>query len=302
MARVRRELRASSAGRDGADAMRIEATDVVDAVEELTMAAASPRAQGGKKADVTSAARSPATMVSSGLWTTLWGRRLSLRLVSSPRASTSLSTSSSSTHSTYSTSSSSTSIPTQPVVLDLSLARGLDYYTGLIYEAALLNTHSGGTLGSVAAGGRYDDLVSSLSSFSVPCVGLSLGLERLVTAISDSVAAPRLSHTEVVVASAEKGFLEHRVELLTQLWDANIKADTLYTRDPRLLSQLRRCEQQAVPLVVIVGGREAAGGSVTLRDVATRAQVEVSRGDLIAEIKRRLANRDPSHATPRDPS
>ncbi|CAM9270552.1 unnamed protein product, partial [Lampetra planeri] len=118
MARVRRELRASSAGRDGADAMRIEATDVVDAVEELTMAAASPRAQGGKKADVTSAARSPATMVSSGLWTTLWGRRLSLRLVSSPRASTSLSTSSSSTHSTYSTSSSSTSIPTQPGMRD----------------------------------------------------------------------------------------------------------------------------------------------------------------------------------------
>ncbi|XP_060110443.1 histidine--tRNA ligase, cytoplasmic-like isoform X2 [Heteronotia binoei] len=120
------------------------------------------------------------------------------------------------------------------VSLDLSLARGLDYYSGLIYEAVLLHQPNGHCkepppVDSVAGGGRYDGLVASLDQKGqkVPCVGVSIGVERLFSVIEQKLEMSkekiRVKETQVLVAAAQKNLLTARMKLISELWDAGIK-------------------------------------------------------------------------------
>uniref|UniRef100_UPI00358E271C histidine--tRNA ligase, cytoplasmic-like n=1 Tax=Myxine glutinosa TaxID=7769 RepID=UPI00358E271C len=175
------------------------------------------------------------------------------------------------------------------VKLDLSLARGVDYYTGVVFEAEISDSRD--KVGSVAGGGRYDDLVAELhpKGKQYPCVGLSIGVDRLVMlAAQVEPVMLQKSITEVVVASAEKGFLEERMHLLAHLWDSGIKAEMMWDKDPSLLRQLQWCEKHGVPLVVIIGSREQATGVVGLRNIALRHQEDVPLVDIVAEVKKRL--------------
>ena len=140
---------------------------------------------------------------------------------------------------------------------DLSLARGLDYYTGIIYEAILTGKFDKKNflnispkkiiffwalgdpsdkstevpaVGSVAAGGRYDELVGMFDprGKQVPCVGLSIGIERIFSIMEArakvaGAATVRTVETQVMVASGQKNLLEERMKICTQLWDAGIK-------------------------------------------------------------------------------
>nr|XP_020655025.1 histidine--tRNA ligase, cytoplasmic [Pogona vitticeps] len=182
---------------------------------------------------------------------------------------------------------------------DLSLARGLDYYTGVIYEAVLLqqqkNDHMEESVGvgSVAGGGRYDGLVGMFDpkGRKVPCVGVSIGIERIFSIMEQKLEASeekiRTTETQVLVASAQKKLLEERLKLVSELWDSGIKAEMLYKKNPKLLSQFQYCEETGIPLVAIIGEQELKDGVVKLRDVATRGEVDICRGKLVEEIKRR---------------
>ncbi|XP_030068422.1 histidine--tRNA ligase, cytoplasmic isoform X2 [Microcaecilia unicolor] len=195
---------------------------------------------------------------------------------------------------------------TDNVFIDLSLARGLDYYTGVIYEAVLLpnqgemqfqqqNDHAEELLnvGSVAGGGRYDELVGMFDAKDrkVPCVGLSIGIERIFAVMEQKAEISeekiRTTDTQILVAAAQKNFLEERMKLISDLWSAGIKAEMLYKKDPKLLSQLHYCEETGIPLVAIVGEQELNDGVVKLRIVSTREEINVPRGNLIEEIKKR---------------
>uniref|UniRef100_A0A1A8GA38 histidine--tRNA ligase n=1 Tax=Nothobranchius korthausae TaxID=1143690 RepID=A0A1A8GA38_9TELE len=194
---------------------------------------------------------------------------------------------------------------TDKVVFDLSLARGLDYYTGLIYEAVLTQAVlSGDTLngaedsvsvGSVAGGGRYDGLVGMFDpkGRKVPCVGVSFGIERIFTIMEQKAESSadkvRTTEVQVMVASAQKNLLEERLKLVADLWKAGIKAEVMYKKNPKLLSQLQHCEESGIPLVAILGEQELKDGVVKLRVVATREEVDLSRDDLIREIRRRTS-------------
>ncbi|XP_021562955.1 histidine--tRNA ligase, cytoplasmic isoform X7 [Carlito syrichta] len=184
------------------------------------------------------------------------------------------------------------------ISFDLSLARGLDYYTGVIYEAVLLQTPAQAGeeplgVGSVAAGGRYDGLVGMFDpkGRKVPCVGLSIGVERIFSIVEQRLEAleekVRTTETQVLVASAQKKLLEERLKLVSELWDAGIKAELLYKKNPKLLNQLQYCEEAGIPLVAIIGEQELKDGVIKLRSVATREEVDVRREDLVEEIKRR---------------
>ncbi|XP_074958439.1 histidine--tRNA ligase, cytoplasmic-like isoform X5 [Phalacrocorax aristotelis] len=149
---------------------------------------------------------------------------------------------------------------TGQISFDLSLARGLDYYTGVIFEAVLLQQENDHveepvSVGSVAGGGRYDGLVGMFDpkGRKVPCVGVSIGIERIFS------------------------ILEQRV-----------KAEMLYKKDPKLLKQLQYCEDTGIPLAAIVGEQELTDGVVKLRDVARREEVDIPREKLVDEIRRRL--------------
>uniref|UniRef100_A0A4X1SH09 Histidine--tRNA ligase, cytoplasmic n=1 Tax=Sus scrofa TaxID=9823 RepID=A0A4X1SH09_PIG len=185
------------------------------------------------------------------------------------------------------------------ISFDLSLARGLDYYTGVIYEVLLQPPAQAGEeplgVGSVAAGGRYDGLVGMFDpkGRKVPCVGLSIGVERIFSIVEQRLEAleekVRTTETQVLVASAQKKLLEERLKLVSELWDAGIKAELLYKKNPKLLNQLQYCEEAGIPLVAIIGEQELKDGVVKLRSVTSREEVDVRREDLVEEIKRRTS-------------
>ncbi|XP_056328392.1 histidine--tRNA ligase isoform X1 [Danio aesculapii] len=199
---------------------------------------------------------------------------------------------------------------TDKVVFDLSLARGLDYYTGVIYEAILTQAVSapastpaeqngaedaGVSVGSVAGGGRYDGLVGMFDpkGRKVPCVGVSIGIERVFSIMEQkaelSSEKVRTTETQVLVASAQKNLLEERLKLTSELWNAGIKAEVLYKKNPKLLSQLQHCEDTGIPLVAILGEQELKDGVVKLRNVASREEVDVPRAELVDEVKKRTS-------------
>ncbi|XP_019869010.2 histidine--tRNA ligase, cytoplasmic isoform X2 [Aethina tumida] len=184
------------------------------------------------------------------------------------------------------------------VSFDLSLARGLDYYTGIIYEAVLMGKSDGKgediSVGSVAGGGRYDNLVGMFDpkNKQVPCVGVSIGVERLFAVLEAKLSANkqkiRTTEVQVYVASAQKNLVEERMKICKELWDEGLKVEHSYKKNPKLLAQLQHCEEYGIPLAVILGESEIKNGVVKLREVTTRAEVEVPRGSLADEIRKRL--------------
>ncbi|XP_076446742.1 histidine--tRNA ligase, cytoplasmic-like isoform X1 [Babylonia areolata] len=189
------------------------------------------------------------------------------------------------------------------VLFDMSLARGLDYYTGVIYEGVLKGySHAKGAsdseeqvgVGSVAGGGRYDGLVGMFDpdGKKVPCVGVSIGIERLFSIMEAKArttnAKIRTTETEVMVVSAQKNLVEERLKLCAELWNADIKAEQSYKKNPKALTQFQYCEENGIPLALVLGQSEIEAGVVKLRVVATREEREVKREDLVGEIRKVL--------------
>ncbi|NXK66020.1 SYHC protein, partial [Sylvietta virens] len=181
-----------------------------------------------------------------------------------------------------------------------SLARGLDYYTPPIFEAVLLQQENDPpqepvSVGSVAGGPPPDGLVGMFDPKGPPppCVGVSIGIERIPPLLEQRLEASeekiRTTETQVLVASAQKKLLEERLKLISELWDAGIKAEMLYKKNPKLLNQLQYCEDTGIPLVAIVGEQELKDGVVKLRIVATREEVNVRRESLVEEIRIRTS-------------
>eukprot|EP01134_Creolimax_fragrantissima_P008076 CFRG8076T1 len=176
------------------------------------------------------------------------------------------------------------------ISFDMSLARGLDYYTGVIYEAVIVDGH----VGSVAGGGRYDGLVGMFDpkGKQVPCVGVSIGVERIFAVMAERAkknpTRQRTTETQVLVTSGQKDFLKPRMKLLAELWDAGVKAETVYKANPKLLNQFQKCETESIPFAAIIGGDELEQGVVTLRDMVTREELKVPRAELAASIQSRM--------------
>ncbi|NWZ58523.1 SYHC protein, partial [Haliaeetus albicilla] len=137
------------------------------------------------------------------------------------------------------------------------------------------------SVGSVAGGGRYDGLVGMFDpkGRKVPCVGVSIGIERIFSILEQRVKASgekvRTTETQVLVATPQKHLLAARLKLISELWDAGIKAEMLYKKDPKLLKQLQYCEDTGIPLAAIIGEQELTDGVVKLRDVAIREEVRM---------------------------
>lgn len=183
------------------------------------------------------------------------------------------------------------------ILFDLSLARGLDYYTGVIYEAVLTQPIKDGNedqaVGSIAGGGRYDNLVGMFDSKSkqVPCVGVSIGVERVFSLLEARARRGRVrgADVDVFVASAQKNFLDERMRICAELWSAGIKAEQSYKKNPKMLTQLQYCEDAGIPLAVVLGEDEVRRGVVKLRHVAARRDCEVPRDKLVDELTARIA-------------
>ncbi|KAJ2742486.1 Cytoplasmic and mitochondrial histidine tRNA synthetase [Coemansia sp. BCRC 34301] len=223
------------------------------------------------------------------------------------------------------------------VSFDMSLARGLDYYTGIIYEAVLVEENvrpatsnaqqlpvaaakksskkgkedevdeSQVRVGSIAAGGRYDELVGMFSSSmhakgkktDVPCVGISFGVERIFSIIMARKEKQEIkaNKTQVYVISIgdtpANSLVEERMRVAAELWDAGIAAEFAYKLKPNLQAQFNACDSSIIPWAVIIGRDEIDQGLVKIKNMAHKDEKEkggvtVSRSNMIAELKQRL--------------
>lgn len=174
------------------------------------------------------------------------------------------------------------------VTFDLSLARGLDYYTGVIYEAVLLDPSVG--VGSIAAGGRYDNLVGMFAAAGtvVPCVGVSIGVERVFAIMEERARAEAgsgLVSTPVsvlvcAIPSTKFDMTSERMKVCSELWSANISAEMLYAVDPKLQKQVTVAAEGNIPYVVVLGEDELSKGEVQVKDMVARTAENVARDKL----------------------
>jgi len=182
-----------------------------------------------------------------------------------------------------------------PIVFDLSLARGLDYYTGVIYEAVLL----GGNVGSIAAGGRYDKLVGMFSGKEVPAVGVSIGIERVFAIMEAQMRAEaaaangtiRETETQVLVASIGNGLQKKRMELASKLWAAGVKAEFGFKPNPKMADQLGFALKAGIPYMVLFGEDEISRGVVKLKDLDAGIEEVVAESELAAVALARVATK-----------
>jgi histidyl-tRNA synthetase len=170
------------------------------------------------------------------------------------------------------------------VVVDLSLGRGLRYYTGLVFE--LHADRVGGVSSQLGGGGRYDDLVRSLGGRDgVPACGFSFGLERLKLALDAEGSAPRGDRSvDVVVAPIEEADEVSAVVLATRLRQAGLDVE-LDVRRRGVKANLRHADREGVPYVVIVGERERQAGHALLRDMAARSERPLDADALVAAVR-----------------
>jgi histidyl-tRNA synthetase len=165
------------------------------------------------------------------------------------------------------------------------LARGLSYYTGPIFEV-----YVEGSTSAISSGGRYDDLVGMFAGRSIPAVGGSLGIERIIPLVSggeEGVVSP----AKVLVAVWDAGSRPDALAAASALRAAGIPAEVYLgtERSGNMREQLGYASSRGIPYAVLRGPKEKEQGIVTVRDLATREQTAVPEGDLVAHLSNLLS-------------
>ncbi len=168
--------------------------------------------------------------------------------------------------------------------IDHSVVRGLDYYTGPVFEAELLfevKNDDGQTVrfGSVGGGGRYDDLVARFTGQRVPATGYSIGVSRLQAALNAlGRGGDAAVHGPVVVIVMDKAELAHYQKLTQRLREAGIRAE-MYLGSSGMKAQMKYADKRGAPVAVIQGSDERAKGEVTLKDLIEGAKAAAAIKD-----------------------
>jgi histidyl-tRNA synthetase len=170
---------------------------------------------------------------------------------------------------------------------DLTLARGLDYYTGPVFEAKVIEPK----IGSVAGGGRYEGLIGTFGSRPISATGVSLGLERIIEVVREhgTMAIPT-AVADVFVPVVDRN-LAAAAALTSELRAAGLKTDLSLLDGKSLGQQLQYAGRRGIPLAAILGPDEAERGVVAVKDLVGGDQVEVERAELSERIKSLLSNR-----------
>lgn len=199
------------------------------------------------------------------------------------------------------------------LIIDPSVVRGLGYYTGPVYEAELtfeILDEKGRPrqFGSVAGGGRYDDLVKRFTGQEVPATGVSLGVDRLLAALAAKGAAQKPAPGPVIVTVMDRERVSDYQTMVAELRNAGIRAEMFLGNPKNMGNQLKYADQRGSPVAIIQGSDELARGVVQLKDLdlgarlaaeitsneewkSQPAQREVAVSDLVAEV-RRVLDRD----------
>ena len=162
-----------------------------------------------------------------------------------------------------------------------TLARGLDYYTGMIFEIEI----EGYSSGSVCGGGRYDKLIGMFAAKNIPAVGCAFGFDRIIEAMDELKVFPvDLVTTKVLVTIFSKDLKEKSLEAASYLRLKNINTEIYLDENSSLEKQLKYADKKQIPYVAIIGPEEASRNQVTLRSMKTRAQETLSIEDTPKKI------------------
>ncbi|SIT76423.1 histidine--tRNA ligase [Pontibacter indicus] len=166
--------------------------------------------------------------------------------------------------------------------LDVTLARGLSYYTGCIFEVKVNNAN----MGSISGGGRYDNLTGMFGMPGVSGVGFSFGVDRIYDVLEELQLFPASSEvgTKVLIVQFDKESERYALPLLQKLRNAGI-ASELYPEPAKLKKQMGYADQKKIPFVLLVGSEEMASGKLKLRDMQTGEQDELYIDDIISQLK-----------------
>ncbi|MEG1633000.1 MAG: histidine--tRNA ligase [Oscillospiraceae bacterium] len=178
-------------------------------------------------------------------------------------------------------------VPAENFSVDLTIARGLDYYTGTVYETTM-NDHP--EIGSICSGGRYDDLAEYYTDKKLPGVGISIGLTRLFYVLDEQ----KLLNDDFITAPADALVIpmtediSFAAETATCLRGAGIRTQ-LYAEDRKFKQKLSYADKQGIPFAVIIGENEIAAGLVALKNLTTGEQISCSPEQAARDIRAALA-------------
>ncbi len=199
------------------------------------------------------------------------------------------------------------------ILIDPSVVRGLGYYTGPVYEAELtfeIFDEKGRKrqFGSVAGGGRYDDLVKRFTGQAVPATGVSIGVDRLLAALREKGRIAAQATGPVVVTVMDRDRMADYQAMVAELRNAGIRAEVYLGNPKNFGNQLKYADKRNSPIAVIEGGDEKENGIVQIKDLILGAKIaesatleewkerpsqfEVPRGDLVAKVREILDSQD----------
>ena len=174
-------------------------------------------------------------------------------------------------------------IPEKNTSIDLTIARGLDYYTGTIYETILDNYPS---IGSVCSGGRYDNLAENYTDKKLPGVGISIGLTRLFYQLKEAaiIQAEEKSTPTVLLVIPMEGALAYSLEIATKVRAEGVPAE-IYLNDGKMGKKIGYADKLGIPYVVVIGENEISSGRIKLKRLSTGEQEELDISDLVDKLK-----------------
>ena len=199
------------------------------------------------------------------------------------------------------------------IVIDPSIVRGLGYYTGPVYEAELtfeILDEKGRPrqFGSVAGGGRYDDLVKRFTGQEVPATGVSIGVDRLLAALREKGRVSSAAQGPVVVTVMDRDRMADYQTMVAELRNAGIRAEVYLGNPKNFGNQLKYADRRASPVAIIEGADEKSNGVVQIKDLILGAQIaenatleewkerpsqfEVVRAELVAKVREILAGHE----------
>ncbi len=181
-------------------------------------------------------------------------------------------------------------VPAENYKVDLTIARGLDYYTGTVYETAMLDHPE---IGSICSGGRYDNLAEYYTNKQLPGVGISIGLTRLFFVLEDQkyLNDDLLTSPADVLVLPMTADLSPAIALATTLRDAGIRTQ-LYTENKKFKQKIGYADKLGIPYVIFLGDDEVKEGKAAVKDMATGEQLTQTVDEAIARIRAGLAQRN----------
>jgi len=170
----------------------------------------------------------------------------------------------------------------QNIIFDPLLARGLDYYTGLIFEVKYTNSTMMGS--SIAAGGRYDNLLGKLVKKSLPAIGLSLGVERLATILEKKGTEITENIPQVYVATVGKNLIGEKIKVCLTLRKNGIVTVMSDKRNPKFGKQMNYVFEKNIPFMVIIGQDELKKNVIKFKDMKKETQQLMPLGECIRTL------------------